>query len=167
LLSSSTPSAVSTAATCRFLSIHPHHNLGGLAAGLTASLRCLIAVAVESLAGLRSNCLSEFIEGRCDAELRWSIGGEFVVAAADVLEDSMHLTAGAATHSPALVTPTRSHPHRHPQRSRPDLRPRGFAPRVDLATALAATTIRTKPAHRPASACSRRETRIKASNNDA
>ncbi len=29
--------------------------------------------------------MSEFIEGRRDTELRWSIGGEFVVATADVL----------------------------------------------------------------------------------
>jgi hypothetical protein len=44
--------------------------------------RCLITVAVESLAGLGSNCWSEFIEGRRYAELQGSIGGEFVVAAA-------------------------------------------------------------------------------------
>ena len=52
-------------------------------------MRCLIAVAVEWLAGLRSHCLSELIEGRCDTELQWSIGGEFVVAAADVLNEGV------------------------------------------------------------------------------
>jgi hypothetical protein len=36
-----------------------------------------------------SDCLSEFIEGSRDTELRWSIAGEFVVAAADVLDEGM------------------------------------------------------------------------------
>jgi hypothetical protein len=36
--------------------------------------------------------LSELIERRLDTELRWSIGGAFVVATADVLNEGMPAT---------------------------------------------------------------------------
>ena len=52
-------------------------------------MRCLIAVAVSGLLYGGSDCLSEFVKGSRDTERRWSIGGEFVVAAAAVLDEGM------------------------------------------------------------------------------
>ena len=54
-----------------------------------ALLRCLSAVAVSRLPVGGSGCVRELVERRRDTELRWSIGGEFIVTAADVLDEGM------------------------------------------------------------------------------